>query len=391
MRADAALADRRSEVRNAARAWRRAGLIEEGTLSAIASAYPDDRARLGPIFRTVAFVFSLLALTSFFGAIVLTTSAARALGVACLAFAVVLVAATEVLLGPLKRADSGAEAATGLLAFAYALVGAGVLLREAVASDRAFVLVLLALALVIAGLGSVRWGSSVLAAIATASAFLWLARLPAGRLWWVLLAVLAFPLLLQGSESRRLPPAHRRSLQWSLVVSLAASYLAVNLASWDRRWLEWLVSFREDGVAALPWARPVSIVATALVPLFVLGFGVATRRGYLMSLGLLLGVASLSTLRVYVHLAPLWAVLVASGGAALLTTLALRRLLASGVGKERAGFTAEPLFQGSSRRDALELAAVTAAFTPAASAVPAEGRLQPGGGRYGGGGATGEF
>ena len=108
-----------------------------------------------------------------------------------------------------------------------------------------------------------------------------------------------------------------------------------------------------------------------------------------MNLGIVLGVASLVTLRFYVHVAPVWVVLVASGAAALLATLAVRRLLASGPGGERDGFTAEPLFEDRARRHATEIVGTMAAFAPRATAVPADGRpdagrLEPGGGRYGG-------
>ena len=51
MTPEAAAADRRHEVREAARGWRRAAVIEDATLAAVVRAYPDDRVRLGPAFR----------------------------------------------------------------------------------------------------------------------------------------------------------------------------------------------------------------------------------------------------------------------------------------------------------------------------------------------------
>jgi hypothetical protein len=115
-----------------------------------------------------------------------------------------------------------------------------------------------------------------------------------------------------------------------------------------------------------------------------------------VNLGILLGVASLVTLRFYVHVAPAWMVLVASGAAALGVTLGVRRLLAGGHDGARGGFTAEPLFGDPTRRHATESGGTVAAFAPPAAAVPGGGPsrpdpLEPGGGGFGGGGATSDF
>ncbi len=391
MRADAALADRRNEVRKAARGWRRAGAIDAAALDAILASYPDDRARLGPMFRVVAFVFGLLALNAFFGVIGLATGGSRSFAVACAVFAIVLLAATEILVGPLRRADSGIETATGLLSLVYALVAFGMLFPHAFGSERGFIAALLALGTLLAGLGSARWGSPLLALIAGACTFFLLARLPAGRLLWIVASLLALTWLLRASESGRLPPAHRLSFRISVVLVLCAFYLAVHLGSWDNRWLEWLADFSGDQGGPLPWMRPLSVAATALAPIAIVGFGAATRRAYLLDLGILLGVTSLVTLRFYVHVAPLWLVLVASGSAALLLALAVRRLLASGPERERAGLTAEALFEDPARRPAMEIAGAVVAFSPGARVLGQEAGLKPGGGSYGGGGATSDF
>ena len=137
--------------------------------------------------------------------------------------------------------------------------------------------------------------------------------------------------------------------------------------------------------------RPLSILATAAVPVAVVAFGIATRRAVLLNLGILLGVASLVTLRFYVHVAPAWVVLIGSGATALLATLLLRRTLAGGPNGERAGFTAEPLFEDPTRRHTGEIVGVLATLAPGARTLPADSGLKPGGGRYGGGGATSDF
>lgn len=390
MRADWALAERRREVRLAARAWRRAGAIDEPTLGTIEAAYPDDRARLGPVLRTAAFVFGLLALFACFGVIGLTTRGERSFGLACVVFALLLVIATEVLLGPLRRADTGLESATALTAFVAAVVAFGTLSHDAFSSERSFVSVLLAVAVLVSALGGARWGSWLLAVLACVCGLLLLARLPGGRLLWLLVAGLGAPLLLRASESPAFAPSHRRSFRLGLLLALVAFYLAVHLASWDHGWIEWVVELRDSRVSRPASLRPLSILATALVPLVALGFGVVTRRVLLVDLGIVLGAASLVTLRFYVQVAPLWLVLVAAGSAALLAALGVRRLLATGAGRERGGFSAEPLFEDAGRRATAEIVGALATLAP--DAAPTQDRpLERGGGRFGGGGATSEF
>ena len=253
---------------------------------------------------------------------------------------------------------------------------------------------LLAVAATLSLLGSVRWGSPVLAAVAAACALFFLARLPGGRLCWLAAGAAVAPLLSGRARTRASPrptaarsgwgPSWRSSRSTSPFTSArgttAGSSGSRTFATMRRRRSRLL--------------RGLSILATALVPALVAGAGVATRRAWLLDLGVLLAVASLVTLRFYVHVAPLWVVLVVSGLAALAATLVLRRALAGGRGGERGGFTAEALFEDPGRRGAAEVVGALATFSPAAQAAPA-GRvdrgLEPGGGRYGGGGATGSF
>jgi hypothetical protein len=211
---------------------------------------------------------------------------------------------------------------------------------------------------------------------------------------WLLAGALSAAPLLRGSESARLPPSHRRSLQLCLLLALCAVYGAVHVGSWDQRWLEWLADFHGERHAALAPLRPLFVLATALVPALVVAFGLRTRRVPILDLGLLLAAVSLVTLRFYVHVAPLWVVLVVSGLGALGSVLALRRWLASGPGGARAGFTGLPLFDDPRRRHAAEVMGAIATFSPApaTAAQPREPHtLDPGGGRYGGGGATSDF
>ena len=103
--------------------------------------------------------------------------------------------------------------------------------------------------------------------------------------------------------------------------------------------------------------------ATALVPLLTLAWGVRTRRRWLIALGALGIVASLVTLRHYVHVAPLWVVLIASGAATLAVAAALRRYLESGPGRRAGRADGGPAVRGERRPSVLEIA--VAPSTPA--------------------------
>ncbi len=59
MNAEAVRADRNDAIREAARTWKKAGAIDEASLKAIEAAYPDDRVRVGPVFRVLLFLFTL--------------------------------------------------------------------------------------------------------------------------------------------------------------------------------------------------------------------------------------------------------------------------------------------------------------------------------------------
>lgn len=391
MRVDAAVADRAHDVRTAAHAWFRKGAIDEGALKAIEARYADDRARLGPVFRVLAFGFTFLAVNAGLGLLSLMLDVRSGFGWAALFWGVVLLGVTEVLVGPVKRADSGVEAATALMAVGY-VSGGFTAIASHDFSDHETVVIFLTVATVLCVLGAVRWGFPFLAAGGTACAFLLLARLPAGRVAWMLAAASLTPALLTGSESSRLPPMQRRCCQVGLFLTLVAFYVAVHIGSLDGRMIEWLVEFRDEGPPPTPLLRDISILATAVVPLAILAFGVVTRRTSFLYPGVLLAAVSLVTLRFYVHVAPVWVVLGASGAAALGLALLLRRALASGPDKERGGFTAEPLFEDPRGRRMAEMVAAAASLTPGARSLPEDrGRLEPGGGSFGGGGATGEF
>jgi hypothetical protein len=398
MTPDCERADRNAAVRAAGRSWLRAGAIDEATLKAIEATVPDDRVRVGPVFRMLLFVFTLFAISC--GFVFLTmifqlveSRKALVLAVFSLVAGVVLALGTDYQIGPLRRRQGGTEAATSLLAISY-VMGAAIwwVFEHLKGQTRNDLFVVFLLGAALAALAAWRWGYFLYAGAAAASLLEALACLHSGRLLWIVLPLVAAPFLLHLSESPRLPPAHRASFTAVLAVAIAGLYLAVHLGSWEWHWIEdpggALTAMKPAGKDALWW---LSAAATALMPLGLLGLGIRGRRYTLLILGTGTAVASLVTLRWYVHLAPLWGVLTVSGALLVGLVLGLRRWLDAGPGKERGGFTAEPLFQDLARQRLLEIGAALVSFSPEARNLHEEPKFEGGGGQFGGGGSNSEF
>src|SRR6185312_6088019 len=348
-------ADRAAAVRAASRSWRRVGTIDEATLSAIEAAVPDDRVRLGPVFRLLLFIFTIVAVTSGLVFLVrvlhLEDSGSGGL-VALLAFVAgaSLAVATDIQIVRMRRSQGGTEAATSLLAISY-LMGAlaWCTVHYFHALEVPGLVVLCLGGALLAGVAAWRWGYPFCAGVATVALLVALACLPFGRLLWVALPLVAVPFLLRLSEAPMMQPDQEDALWW------------------------------------------LSVAATALVPLVLLVVGIRGRRYPLLIVGAGTAVASLVTLRWYVHLAPLWVVLTASGAALVGLVLGVRQWLDAGPGQERGGFTAVPLFQDLARQRVVELAAAVALSSPEARNLHEEPKFEGHGGQLGGGGSSAEF
>jgi hypothetical protein len=384
VRADAIRAERHQEVRAAAaRSWQQAGAIGDESLQAILAGYPDDRSRLGPVFRFLVFVFTVIAVLAGLGlvTVVVQLRGEEAAGLLLMVSAVGLAILTEVQIGPLKREGGGAEAATAFLAVTFAVLGVALVFRWDDAIPRVLVL-----ATVLFGLAAWHWGYPAFAAFAAVCLYLRLASLPWPRLVWVAVGGAAVLALLPLTRAARPAPSHRRSAAVIVAVSVVAVYVASHLASWDQGWVESLAG-RAFGLTGPREGRLLFAAATAVVPILVLAGGVLRRDRLLLNVGAVLAIASLATLRYYVHVAPAWVVLTVSGLGAMGVALLLRRLLGSGPDAERAGFTARPLYDDARQRALIEAAAVVVTASPAtASDRPAEAEGR--GGRFGGGGAS---
>jgi hypothetical protein len=391
MTPEIARADRNGSVCDTARSWKEAGAIDGTALAAIEASYPDERQGVGPVFRVLLFLFTLISIGGAFGFFMVLNDAIRGwkvLPVLLLLFGAGLIVATEFQITRMKRAQGGVEAATSLAGIGF-LAGLVFWICDAsnMKLNHSFAALLFAAALLLAG-AAWRWGYPLYAGAAMA-AFLWsFVAFPGARLVWIFVPLLMAPVLARLSESPRLPPSHRDSCAFALGVALAGLYTAMHLGSLDSRLLE---DWRHGWLPSGAILRGLSIAATALVPVIYLAIGLRSRRYVFLLLGAGTGVASLVTLRYYVHLAPLWVILTLSGAALLGLVLALRRYLDSGAGKERHGYTAEPLFEEMGRRRMLEAGAAVLSLSPEARPVHEEPKLVGGGGSFGGGGATGEF
>jgi len=174
---------------------------------------------------------------------------------------------------------------------------------------------------------------------------------------------------------------------------VAAVYGASNVYSLDQHVVEGFLKFAPPRGARPSWLMVVAAIATAVLPLAILWWGLKSRRIVLLDTGIVLLALSLVTLRHYVHVAPLWVVLTASGALLIVVALAVERALRASHGGERWGFTADPLFSDERRQQILQTVPVVAAFTPPAAPVAATDA--PGftgrGGAFGGGGASDKF
>ena len=393
MRPEAIGWERAAEVDSAARGWRRAGAIDETTHQRIREAFPDPCVTPGAVWRVLT--------GGMVAAIVLCTFAAAALGlwrsstamqILLLLWGAACLVATEVLEASPRSARRGAAGATSVLGVGFFLLGLGLVLVESVRlhGDDAIDLLLVA-AVLTCGLAAWRWGSPLFAGLGGVALFCSLARLPHGRILWLLAGAALTGLAAWGLDEVRLAPSHRIGAAVLTVVGIGAVYAAANVYSLDEASLEHLARLapgRED----LPRsARVAAAAATALLPLAVLAWGLRSRRTFLLDTGIVLLALSLVTVRQYVHVAPLWVVLILAGALLVVLALAVERVLRRARDGEIAGFTADPLFSDERRQQVLQIVPAVAAFTPEARTPASDPGFAGEGGRFGGGGAQEKF
>jgi len=388
MKSEWVAAERVEEVRAAARGWKRAGAIGEGTFEEILRRHPEPRTLPAPLWRVLFFVlgsFVLLALSAAF--LVGLSPGARDAWVLCAILGAGFIAIAEVQArSPAMALRGGVEAASfwGIVL----LVGALFLSFEEdlhLSEPSGPNLVLLGGAALFAA-ATWRWGNPAFALFSSVLGFVLLARAPHGRLLWIFGGVLLAALAERFLDRPSWAPSHRASAAAVALGAIAAVYAAVNLWSLDHHSVEALRGRTWDVAGPSRGERAVAIAATALLPVLLVAAGLRARRRVFLDAGLVLAALSLVTLRAYVRIADLWAVLAAAGALLVGGALAVNRWLGRGRDGERNGFTADALFSDAERLRALEIAPVLAAHSPGGR-PPDEPGFSGGGGSFGGGGA----
>jgi hypothetical protein len=299
-------AERDAEVRQAARAWRQAGAIGEQELANIESLFPAAWPSPSPLWNILAFVFVTFAVVGLFAALLMTWHHSAA----AIAFllAVPLAIAADRLRPSASSALAASGAAAGFWAVVCLLIGTADISSS---SAHALTIVLLAGTAVWA-LAAWRWGYFAFAVFSCAFLFLFLARLAPGRMLWAVLGAALAAACVPGLDRPALAPSHRRCAAGVLAVSLAAVYTALNLYSLDHRVVEYVAEGSRPADSS-GTARAVAAAATTALPVLVLAWGIRSRRTLLLDLGIVFAALSFATLRFYLHLGPLWAVLGAAG------------------------------------------------------------------------------
>ena len=391
MKAEIVAAERAKEAREAARAWRRSGFIPQEVLNRVIEMYPDDRKRFGPGFRVLAFIFALLASFTLVGLWFDLFDSNPRNGMSFFVWALVLAALTELQRGPWKRADAGAEIATALAAVVLAAV-AGTVGFGGSQIDEA-VLRLLVSTTLACSIAAWRWGDALFFLGAGLSSFGLFAQAGHGRLLWIAAALILIPMCIAGARLERFAPSSRKGFVILGAVAVLALYAAVHVWSFDQHLIESMSVIGHGGaVSAEPTGiRSFSILATALLPPALLLIGWRKREPLLLYAGLLLIGASIATIRLYREVMPLSLALILIGAFCIALAFGVRRWLRSGDKGECCGFTADPLFDDTNRTEAIRSVVAMASFTPTAQPPASRPAFEGGGGRFGGGGATGSY
>jgi hypothetical protein len=387
-------ADRAADLLAAARGWRAAGLVDAAAFEAIAAGLPVAGPRLGQIWRVLVFLCVVVGVSAAtaISFISLGVRQAGGVGATLLLLGVGLAIATEVIIDRCAFQPTGAEAATSLLAVGYGCAAVYVLVDDLHLHGHEALRLSFPWCAAVLALAAWRWGFRLYAGAAALFVLLLAAQFPGGRLLWCGAAALMAAWASAAVATRELAPSHREGLELVRFVALAAIYVAVNYYSVDQGFLEELSRLpggprHRAGDASLLLAG----IGSALFPPALFVWGVRSRERSLLLLGAAAAALSLTTIRFYVHVAPLWVVLAAAGAALAGTSLLLERWLRAGQDGERHGFTAAPLYD-EARRERLLPVVAALALAPEARVLPEK---PPGvngaGGAFGGGGAGGAF
>ncbi len=384
MRAAWSRAERDSEVREAARSWREADVIDQDALSAIEALYPAVWPNPALLWGVLLFFF----VTFFVVALLASAGMAHQVEVPAFLLAGGLALAADRLRPSGSTVGAAAAGASAFWSVVCLLIGTAEAMRR---GEPAWTLLLLVGATAWAA-AAWRWGYPAFALFAAVFFFLLTARFPQGRVLWLVLGAALAAACARFLDRAALAPSHRRGAAAVVVASLAAVYGAVNLYALDHRVVESVAStgWSAPGAPSAA-ARVLAAIATAVFPLFVLGWAIRARRTLVLDAGIVSAALSIATLRFYVHIAPLWAVLSVAGFALIFVALGVHSWLARSPGRQRGGLTAEPLFEDKERQQTLGALGALSLSPQARSSPPEQGKFTGGGGSFGGGGTSGTF
>lgn len=393
--------ERRVAVVEEARRWQEAGMITAEQAAAVAERYRPE------LVRVNLFIRILLALFTTVGVVALVALPAVILKVEetgftllCLIFAPFCAwVADRKLIAGRRLYRCGAEEALLLLAVGMLALAVAVPAHDwGHGAERLAWLTAHCIILAGAILLTVRYGY----ALAAFGAMLALAGIPfhlADILHWqqphlsrlVLLLLLGAAAIwaqrrLAGRNS--LPRGYVWSLETMRLAAWAGIYLDVNLFAHRLLWREWLGW--TPGESLFPWGDHFCALLTAILPIAALAMGIGRRDRALLWFGVVSSILSILTLKYYVHFGHLAEELTAAGLLVAGLAFGLLRWLRSGSMRCRGAFTAEPLLEPRLYGFDAEALAAIQPLAPEARVPQAEG-FKPGGGTFGGGGASGGY
>jgi hypothetical protein len=224
MRPESIAWERAAEVRSAADGWRQAGAIDAPTHEAIRSAYADPCITPSAVWRVLTAVMTTAIVLCAFGALAVATSPGeRGLSLLLWLFAGACFVATESMEASPRLARRGAAGAASFWGIVLFLAGIGVLIHSVVPlrGDGGFRVFLLVSALTWA-VGAWRWGSPLFAGLSAVSLFVLMARLPFGRVLWVVVGAALAGVAARRLDDAALAPSQRRAATVLLLAGIAA-------------------------------------------------------------------------------------------------------------------------------------------------------------------------
>jgi hypothetical protein len=194
------------------------------------------------------------------------------------------------------------------------------------------------------------------------------------------------------ASRKAMPRGYVWCLETVRLAALAGIYLDVNLFAHRLLWKDWLGWTPAAGAVSWsdPWFDLCCAVLTALLPATALALGIVRRDRALLWYAVFAGTASILTLKYFLHLGYLAEELTAAGLVLVGLAFGLLRWLRTGADRRRGAFTAESLLEPCLYGLDAEALAAMQPLAPTARTPAAEG-FRPGGGGFGGGGASGWY